>query len=488
MLYLTRAWLLALSAAPAAAAPGGVPPFRAGGLRRKLAAMKRLARLALLILTCSCGSAPSGAPLAADRPDLLVITVGALDSAAFEPARRDGLQLPALDALLAQDIGLRCAVVPASSHDANLASLFTGLHPRRHGALFFFYGLGQEHTTLAERLSAAGYRTGGFSVLNPTADSAGFDQGFDAFEAPSSADIDTLRRAWPNGRVVESAAAWLRTAQQQDQPWFCWIHLNVRSIVGRELSPAEVRCLPPEVAQSPTFERFRRNGELPDMGTFMTDIEPWLRRLTLVSLDEDLQPLAPLLGRRQRLTLFTALRGTPGPGSPVPPLEAMWHVPLVLAGASAGVAGADERPASLLDVMPTLLGQAGIRWASPDEGLDLLSGGQGGERLRVHDDYDLEGETSVAVRRGERALWVAGEHAGLSLRSSDVSHPLTEEEETELRAAYGIWSAARPGLDRLRRPELDARWLRAIEEKLPEIERELELGLEGGAGSDASDR
>ncbi len=436
--------------------------------------MKHFPWLAFAILTPSCDGVAPDSTVAALRPDLLVITVGELGPAALEPSERASLELPVLDALLGGGVNFSNAVIPSAQPDASLASLFTGLHPRRHGALFFFYGLDEEHETLAEHLRVAGYRTGGFTVSTPSAESKGFDQGFDVFEAPSSADIDILRWAWPNERIVTSAAAWLRAAQQEDESWFCWIHLNVPSMLGKELSSAQVRNLPSEVAHSPSFQAFR-NGQIPDQSAYMTEVEPWLYRLALVGLDEDLAPLASALGGRPRVTLFTALRGEPGPGSPVPLLEAMWHVPFVLAGARGVVSGSDERPASLLDVMATLLGQAGIPSTSPDDGLDLLGSGatNASERLFVHDDYDLRGETHVAVRLGERLVWVRGKYEGISMRWPDLADPLTEEDVAELRTAYAAWSTARPDLALLRRPELDAEWQRAAEEEMLEIEREL---------------
>ncbi|MCB9850880.1 MAG: sulfatase [Phycisphaerales bacterium] len=91
------------------------------------------------------------------------------------------------------------------------ASLMTGMYPFEHGAFTFksvgpgdiqtdnVYPLAQEHTTLAELLRQAGYKTGAF-VAN-----AGYldrryqlDQGFDTYEAQRvpAVDVNTNARKW----------------------------------------------------------------------------------------------------------------------------------------------------------------------------------------------------------------------------------------------------------------------------------------------------
>jgi hypothetical protein len=69
-----------------------------------------------------------------------------------------------------------------SSTQPTHASLFTGLHPWQHGVTRNGMTLGEEHTTVAEVLRAAGFSTGAVVGAFPVARRFGFGQGFDVFD------------------------------------------------------------------------------------------------------------------------------------------------------------------------------------------------------------------------------------------------------------------------------------------------------------------
>jgi len=119
------------------------------------------------------------------------------------------------------------ALAPAPLTLPAHASLFTGNYPPRHGVRdnggFF---LGEQETTLAERLRTRGVKTGGFVgsyVLDRT---WGIAQGFDTyvdnfdlskFETPSLADVER-----PANAVADRALAWLDTVKSSR--FFGWVH------------------------------------------------------------------------------------------------------------------------------------------------------------------------------------------------------------------------------------------------------------------------
>jgi choline-sulfatase len=134
---------------------------------------------------------------------------------------------PALDRLARDGVLFERALAPAPLTLPAHASLFTGDYPPRHGVRdnggFF---LGEQDTTLAERLKARGLKTGGFVgsyVLDRTWGIAqGFDTYFDnfdlsKFETPSLAEVER-----PANEVADRALTWLDTVKSSR--FFGWVH------------------------------------------------------------------------------------------------------------------------------------------------------------------------------------------------------------------------------------------------------------------------
>lgn len=162
------------------------------------------------------------------RRNLLLVSIDTMRADRLGCYGYAGAATPRLDALAAS--GLRFAqtttVTPLTlpAH----ASLLTGTFPGRHGVRDNggFY-LGDEQTTLAEVLRAAGYRTGGF-VGAFVLDSRwgihqGFDHYFDSFELSKheGMGMDAVQRR--GDTVVEHAQAWLD--KDPGKPFFAFVHL-----------------------------------------------------------------------------------------------------------------------------------------------------------------------------------------------------------------------------------------------------------------------
>ncbi len=168
-----------------------------------------------------------------ERPNVLIYLVDTL--------RRDHLGCygyprpvsPRLDALAARAVVFENAIGQSSWTRASVASLFTGLWPRTHGAIGRRDRLAPEAATLAEALTAAGYRSAGF-ISNANVDRRlGFGQGFEEYSAwrGGSADINV------------PAFRWVETLEP-GSPFFLYVHTKDPHDVYAPPEPFRSRLAP----------------------------------------------------------------------------------------------------------------------------------------------------------------------------------------------------------------------------------------------------
>ncbi len=153
---------------------------------------------------------------------------------------------PNFDAFARQGVLFKDAVTPMPETGPAHASLFTGLHPVRHGVLSNGHVLAAGYTTLAERLADEGYATAAFVSSFAVDSRTGLDQGFQIYDDDffpaihGFAEIRLVRlalrvimRFWDPLKVpfllergaIETnrhAISWL--AARGDRPFFCWVH------------------------------------------------------------------------------------------------------------------------------------------------------------------------------------------------------------------------------------------------------------------------
>ncbi len=293
-----------------------------------------LAALLTALSVAGCAPAPSG------PPDILLITVDTLRADAL--GAYGGPPTPAVDDLAER--GLRYtrayAVTPLTipSH----AALFTGRYPPRSGVRDNGdYSLSESAVTLAERLSAAGYRTAASVGAYVTSARWGFGQGFDTYLEPrAEAGADSRWAAERRGdAVVDDALAWL--ADRGEEPWFLWVHLfdphhpyRAPAGYGEGLSAyaAEVAYVDAQLAR------------------LLDEVGP---EVLVVLAGDHGEGLGEHGEDRHGVLLY----------------EATTRVPLILRPPG-GRAGVIDVPVSLVDVAPTLLAAAGAEGVDGD-GVDL---------------------------------------------------------------------------------------------------------------------
>lgn len=134
---------------------------------------------------------------------------------------------PAMDALAREGIVFEEVYSPCPLTLPSHASLLTGLLPPHHGVrdnIGFTLRPGQE--TLASRLKAAGYRTGGAVSAYVLRAPTGIAQGFDFFDdaIDIEAGLESLGSVQRDGaRTVETLTRWIDA--QGDAPVLAFLHL-----------------------------------------------------------------------------------------------------------------------------------------------------------------------------------------------------------------------------------------------------------------------
>ena len=167
---------------------------------------------------------------AADRPNLVLITLDTTRTDRLGSYGYDAAQTPALDSLAKRGVQFDEAYTPAPMTLPAHATMFTGILPPEHGArVNGVHRLADDVPTLAEWLSEAGYRTGAFVAAFVLDEKFGLGRGFDhydddlagAYEQEISEGLSTYR---PGNLVVDPALAWLAEGDGS-QPFFVWVHL-----------------------------------------------------------------------------------------------------------------------------------------------------------------------------------------------------------------------------------------------------------------------
>jgi arylsulfatase A-like enzyme/tetratricopeptide (TPR) repeat protein len=203
-------------AAPAVAAPLATPARPVSG-----PAVAAPLATATLVLLAACGAAP--------RPNVLLVT---LDTTRFDVVGAYGAAggiTPTLDRIASEGVRFDRAYTVTPLTIPAHSSIHTGLLPPRHGVRdngdFF---LGDDATTLAERLHAAGYATMASVGAEVTSHHWGFAQGFDQFFDEMGL-ADPMGNRWrverTGDKVSADALGWLDKNATGDKPWFAWVHL-----------------------------------------------------------------------------------------------------------------------------------------------------------------------------------------------------------------------------------------------------------------------
>ena len=162
-----------------------------------------------------------------ERPNVILITLDTtradhLGCYGYAPAKT-----PNLDALARGGVLFTQASSVAPLTQPAHSSIMTGMYPTHHGVrVNGNAALGQEQRTIAEALSAKGYRTGAFIGAFVLDGRWGLNQGFqlydDQFNLEKYKHLDLASVQRPADKVMDAALSWLES--QPSSPFLAWIH------------------------------------------------------------------------------------------------------------------------------------------------------------------------------------------------------------------------------------------------------------------------
>ena len=355
-----------------------------------------------------------GQPSAAKKPNLLLVTFDTTRADRLGCYGFEGIRTPSIDRLAREGVLFEDVYAQAPQTLPNHSSIFTGLYTITHNVLSNGQKLGDTALTLAEILSASGYKTGAIVAAAPLIKVFNLSQGFghydDDFESRDGVGyFKVFMRLFSGNRinlpserrgdaVARLAIQWLDRVSRSKRPFFLWVHFfdphepyNFREDFDR----------PEVVIESPGPNRF---GE--DEAAYLSEIE-----FADYQLGKVLDHLDRLGLADQTLTLFTADHGESlgeheYRGHRESVYESVVRVPLIFR--MPRILPAGERLATRamsIDVLPTLLTLLEIPY--------LPTSFQGGNLFKLLEN-DPRKRYSVAVklfsRMPIRRTMVFGDH------------------------------------------------------------------------------
>jgi arylsulfatase A-like enzyme len=338
------------------------------------------------------------------RPELLLVTVDCLRADRVHCYGCPRPQTPRLDGLAARGVRFERALAVTTWTWPSLASIMTGLHPGVHGAVVEKAPLPKQVSTLAEQLSAAGYRTAAFICTPYSAPALGLGRGFDRYETflpellPATDEpigfllnlrllLGGFLGIWrPNADIASAdgfalsrqALEYLRTTRD-GRPLFLWLHYLDPHHPYLRREPFFARLYPDGVARPPLAATSSAR-ELPAPAGSDNPAIPLASAFydsEVMATDAAIGEVLDALEPGRWVVAVTADHGEEfwehgalGHGRPEPYRETI-AVPLILAGPSVDSGRVSTIPASGIDLMPTFLDFAGVTGGPGRDGLSL---------------------------------------------------------------------------------------------------------------------
>jgi len=414
---------------------------------------------------------PAGEP---ESTSVLLILVDALRADHLGCYGHPGRLTPHIDRLRRQGLLFSDALSSSSWTAPAVASLFTSLHPYRHGVRYVdTLELDSRFETLAERFLAAGRFTGAVSDNLLITPENGFQQGFRTFVSkPSTAHSRKARE------VTDLALEWL--GHHGDRPFFLYLHYMDPHANYQPREPFHPGPAPPGAAIRPFVERGEAGGVVNrrrDKGFALSRAEK--RRLLqlyegeIAATDFELGRLLASLARSgqagRTLVVFVADHGEEfldhGKYTHANSLfDELVRVPLLLRRPGADPGQGSSAVVRIADLGPTLLelsGADGMAGADGHSFADLLAGAP-----TAADGREAYFELNPYSRNPLAPGWI---EAARGLRLG--RHKLIHELRTGRYRLYDL--AADPGEHRSIYDEQDPR--------AAELVRRLAVHLEGAA-------
>jgi len=321
------------------------------------------------------------------QPSVLLIGIDTMRADHLGAAGNDSIRTPHLDALARDGVRFAQARATAPWTLPSFASVFTGLWPGHHGAVGGDRTwLDSRHTTMAESFRAAGYAVEGVAAVDWLTGACNMDQGFQPTSGPRPpADLDR-----------PSMETWLARSfceRMGGRPFFFFLHyFDVHTPYtppapfdgmyyrGDPYAPGEPIL---DLLRSTRTRAPNRDGDMYDFLAGVTDLAyPVKQYAAGVSYVDD--HVGQVIARLRELGIYDDMLiiVLSDHGEHLGehdlwfthflPYEETLRVPLIVKlprNRHAGTVVAE--PVSLADVLPTVLGEAGLAPADPLDGRDL---------------------------------------------------------------------------------------------------------------------
>lgn len=417
-----------------------------------------------LSLVLGCGRAARTDARSPEVPDIVLVSIDSLRSDHLGCYGYRKPTSPTIDAIARRGVRCDTAITTTSWTLPAHAAMLTGLFDTTHGVVDNGLRLSGEIPTLAEVLREHGYKTAGFfggPYLDPT---YGFDRGFEHYESCMNREATDSHRDVTGPRTVEAVQGWLdRECTPGDaRPLFLFLHLwdvhydymPPREYVER-FDPGYTGTLDGrDLLHDPAIDAHMAPRDF-DHLVALYDGEI---RFT----DENLGRILAALDRKGRLgkalVLVTADHGEEffehgNKGHQRSLFDEVVRVPWVVSWPGHLTAGrivADQ--VRIVDVMPTILGLAGIAvarsgtGASPMDGRDVspLLRGDSMEPAPALLELLVDGNEVLGFRT-DRAKTITWPKAGVSYR---YDLRLDPREEAPVVAERSVDGEALRALDR----------------------------------------
>jgi len=382
---------------------GGRPTLlgTAARARRRQGATALAATVAWALTGCG---GPDG-PAAADHPGIVLVTLDTFRQDHLGCAGNPLVRTPHLDRLERRGVQWPEAVTAIPLTTPSHATILTGMTPRSHGLVKNRMRLDPGVTTLAQRLQAAGWRTGAVVssrvVLSPE---FGLDRGFDTYRV---IEPPRLPASGEGAQTATAAVEWLDETGGPGS--FLWVHFFDAHLPYLAPDPLNDLYDPGYGGSLPVasvgVQRLLQKGPDPDprdvrhlalrYAAEITFVDTSVGRVIRAAQERD--PATRILvtadhgeGLYEHQRYF---------GHDLLLYETAVRVPFLLAGGPPSLRErAPERlvpdPARTTDVTPTLLGLADLEIDAAIEGRDLPA-----EPPRTGDDLQFVTETHPVAEK-----------------------------------------------------------------------------------------
>ena len=359
--------------------------------------------LAMILLTVLIATGVLAQPARRIKPPhILLIGIDTWRGDHLGCTGNEWIQTPHLDALAADGVAFSRCYATAPWTLPSFASIFTGLLPNRHGAVGGAYQkLGDDHHTLTEYLSVAGYETSGYVSINYLSPPFGMGQGFTGI-TPDGLD-PALDRA---ERITWLGLETLRV-RDLSQPNFLFLHyFDVHApydppapytrmyYQGDELAPGTTVL---DFVRSEKNRASNRDTEMYDWLGDVTDPEFVVKEYAagVSYVDDHVGQLIAFLkqqGIYDRMMIIVVSDHGEHLGehdlwyTHAEPWEECIHVPLIMKLPNNAYSGqVFDTPVSTLDMMPTVLDIMMLRAPDVDGRslLPLIAGQTTGHRTQL---------------------------------------------------------------------------------------------------------